>query len=207
MEKHRDNGCFALAGERYKMPKEGEQVKFKHMYNKFKVPFVIYLDFEAAPIPYHYVPGLNEKTVKTANHEVVSYCLNVVSSVPGITFKPILYRGFNAVEDLFDMLKTLESHMLKHFYAKKPLNWNDEVQTIHNNSTHCIFCEGELLGDKVRDHCHMTGNYRGAAHRECNKLYNNRAIRSPRSVTTSRATTVTSSSAKPTNTKQRKSHA
>ena len=119
MEKQRDNGCYALAGERYKMPKEGEQVKFKHMYNTFKVPFAIYLDFEAAPIPYHSVPGLNEKTVKTANHEVVSYCLNVVSSVPGITFKPILFRGFNAVEDLFDMLKTLESHMLKHFYAKK----------------------------------------------------------------------------------------
>jgi hypothetical protein len=72
------------------MPKEGEQVKFKHINNKFKVPFVIYLDFEAAPIPVHYVPGLKENTIRKANHEVVSYCLNVVSSVPGITFEPVL---------------------------------------------------------------------------------------------------------------------
>ena len=33
-EKHLENGCYALAGERYKMPKEGEQVKFKSIYNK-----------------------------------------------------------------------------------------------------------------------------------------------------------------------------
>jgi len=118
-EKHLENGCYALAGERFKMPKEGEKVKFENIYNKFKVPFVVYLDFEAAPIPFHYVPGLNENTVRKANHEVVSYCLNVVSSIPGITFEPVLYRGYNAVENLFDNLKMLEIEMLKHFKANE----------------------------------------------------------------------------------------
>ena len=168
-----------MAGERYKLPKEGEQVKFKHMFNKFKVPFVIYLDSEAAPIPYHYVPGLKEDTIRKANHEVVSYCLNVVSSVPGISFPPVLYRGYNAVENLFDNLKMLEQHMIKHFKANKPMDYNDGAKAIHEASTHCIFCKQGLLGDKVRDHCHMTGKYRGAARRECNKLYNNRATEIP----------------------------
>ena len=27
----------------------------------------------------------------------------------------------------------------------------------------CRFCEKEILSDKVRDHCHLTGNYRGPA--------------------------------------------
>ena len=39
----------------------------------------------------------------------------------------------------------------------------------------CWICQGEF-GDekalqKVRDHCHYTGKYRGAAHRSCNLNY------------------------------------
>ena len=29
------------------------------------------------------------------------------------------------------------------------------------------FCEREILFDKVRDHCHLTGKYRGPAHNTC----------------------------------------
>ena len=32
----------------------------------------------------------------------------------------------------------------------------------------CRFCEKEILSDKVRDHCHLTGKYRGPAHNTCN---------------------------------------
>ena len=32
----------------------------------------------------------------------------------------------------------------------------------------CHICRKELLTDKVRDHCHFTGKYRGAAHNSCN---------------------------------------
>ena len=43
------------------------------------------------------------------------------------------------------------------------------------SATHCHICEKKLFRDKetnkilkVRDHCHFTGEYRGAAHNECN---------------------------------------
>ena len=32
----------------------------------------------------------------------------------------------------------------------------------------CHVCDKPLKGDAVRDHCHITGKYRGAAHTACN---------------------------------------
>ena len=31
----------------------------------------------------------------------------------------------------------------------------------------CRLCEKNIESDKVRDHCHLTGNYRGPAHKKC----------------------------------------
>ena len=35
-------------------------------------------------------------------------------------------------------------------------------------SNFCRFCEKNFESDKVRDHCHLTGKYRGPAHSKCN---------------------------------------
>ena len=43
-----------------------------------------------------------------------------------------------------------------------------EDKEIYEKSTHCYICEDELGDDKVRDHCHFTGRYIGAAHNKCN---------------------------------------
>ena len=42
----------------------------------------------------------------------------------------------------------------------------DEKDSGKNNI--CRFCENEIISDKVRDHCHLTGKYRGPAHSKCN---------------------------------------
>ena len=38
------------------------------------------------------------------------------------------------------------------------------------NSTKCLICDNDYTDSdvKVRDHCHITGKYRGSAHRDCN---------------------------------------
>ena len=36
------------------------------------------------------------------------------------------------------------------------------------NTNICWFCDKEILDNKVRDHCHLTGKYRGPAHYYCN---------------------------------------
>ena len=45
-----------------------------------------------------------------------------------------------------------------------------ESQSFTNTTTWHI-CSEPLDDEKVRDHCHITGNYRGAAHNKCNLLY------------------------------------
>ena len=35
------------------------------------------------------------------------------------------------------------------------------------NNIRC-FCQKNIESDKVRDQCHLTGNYRGTAHNTCN---------------------------------------
>ena len=44
----------------------------------------------------------------------------------------------------------------------------NEDKEIYNNSHICWICKQELNMDKVRDHCHVTGKFRGAAHNKCN---------------------------------------
>ena len=44
----------------------------------------------------------------------------------------------------------------------------NEDEEIYNNSQICWICKEELNTDKVRDHCHVTGKFRGAAHNNCN---------------------------------------
>ena len=39
---------------------------------------------------------------------------------------------------------------------------------VYHNSTLCHIYNEELGKDKVRDHCHLSGKFRGAAHEVCN---------------------------------------
>ena len=41
-------------------------------------------------------------------------------------------------------------------------------EEIYNNSQICWICNEELNADEVRDHCHIRGKFRGAAHNQCN---------------------------------------
>ena len=46
------------------------------------------------------------------------------------------------------------------------MGYKDEEDFKNNNI--CRFCEKEISSDKVHDHCHLTGKYRGPAHNTCN---------------------------------------
>ena len=58
--------------------------------------------------------------------------------------------------------------------SKKNMIFRKEDEEGFNKETECWICKGEFNDDqdvKVRDHCHFTGRYRGAAHNSCNLKY------------------------------------
>ena len=60
---------------------------------------------------------------------------------------------------------------------EKEIIFTEEDRKQFNKASDCWIC-GEYLGnDRVRDHCHFTGRYRGPAHNSCNLKY-----RKPKSI-------------------------
>ena len=64
-------------------------------------------------------------------------------------------------------------------HATKIIDFRKKIMTLltkeeednYNKENICYICKKEFNNDKVRDHCHFTGKYRGAAHNTCNLRY------------------------------------
>ena len=56
----------------------------------------------------------------------------------------------------------------KHF--NKNLIMTEEEEDLFQKSNNCWICKKLIDNDedKVRDHCHVTGKFTGAAHKSCN---------------------------------------
>ena len=52
--------------------------------------------------------------------------------------------------------------------TKEDIFMTPEDKEDFDNNYICRFCEKEILSDEVRDHCHLTGKYRGPADNTCN---------------------------------------
>ena len=52
--------------------------------------------------------------------------------------------------------------------TKEDIIMTEKDKEHYKNNNICRFCEKNFESDKVRDHCHLTGKYRGPAHSKCN---------------------------------------
>ena len=61
------------------------------------------------------------------------------------------------------------SHVMKKHFNEEIVMTKEDNEDF-NNSTKCWICENDYIDTdvKVRDHCHITGKYRGFLHRNCN---------------------------------------
>ena len=165
------------------MPKQGENIlKFNNFHKQLPVPFVIYADFEAITKK---VQGCkeseemeNEKNKRSyteayQTHEDCGSAYNVICCYDDKYSKDIcIYRGENAVykfmEKMLEEVEYCKAVIKKHF--NKPLVMTEVDEQHFKTMDGCHIC-GEKYTDKdvrIRDHCHITGKFRGSAHQECN---------------------------------------
>ena len=75
--------------------------------------------------------------------------------------------GYNNVDWFVDEVIILEKIALHFKNTRKTLFWQKKMKKIIKKNNICRFYERYFECDKVRDLCHLTGNYKGPAHSIC----------------------------------------
>ena len=79
--------------------------------------------------------------------------------------------GEECVQWLSANLMGFEKKARQFYYDDKRLQWDARLEYDFNQEIECLICHKNFKknhSDKVRDHEHLTGQYRGAAHKWCN---------------------------------------
>ena len=159
------------------MPKPNTFLRFKNFLHSEKVPFVVYADTEALIKEIHNCDPNPQKsyTKKYQKHEPVSFSY-YIKCFDNSVCEPILRTYTKSTpegEDAMDVfIKWLEEDVKVIANIKpKKMVFTEEDKKQFNKSKICWICDEPLKDDKVRDHCHYTGRYRGPAHNSCNLKY------------------------------------
>ena len=150
-------------------------VYFKNHHKSLPVPFCIYADFEGTTEKISGCQPSDKKsyTEKYQKHIACSFGYKVVCHYDNrYSGDVVIYRGEDCIQKfmkcMFEEVKNCQSIIREDF--NKPLKMTGEDDEAFKNATHCHICEKKYRVDDVpvRDHCHVTGKYRGSAHQTCN---------------------------------------
>ena len=154
------------------MPKKDDILKFKNYYKGEKVPFIIYADMESLikPIQSCEPNPQSSYTKKYQKHEPISYSYYIKCFDDNVfSQEPKTYTGLYAMQKFVESLEE-DIKIIANIPEVNMIFGKEEAERF-NEEAKCWICKGELNNDKVRDHCHFTGRYRGAAHNSCNLKY------------------------------------
>ena len=184
LAKHREN-CIAINGvQAIKMPEKYKDkngvwrppsVYFNNYHKSLPVPFSIYADFECITEKVSTCQQSDKKsyTEKYQKHTACSFGYKVVCYYDQkYSGDVVIYRGEDCIEKfmkcMFEEVKNCQKIIRDNF--NKPLKMTNEDEESFNEASHCHICEKKYKVDDVpvRDHCHITGKYRGSAHQTCN---------------------------------------
>ena len=191
LEKHKVD-CIEINGEQaIKMPEPGSKIAFTNYRKQLPAPFVIYADFEAITEKVDEKAPQKSYTEQYQKHTACGYGYKVVCCYDDKFSKPIkIYRGEMAIhkfmKDMLAEVKYCQEVVETHF--TKPLKMTDEDEESFQRAEECHICKKPYVTSdvgvrkvgvrnvknvkienvRVRDHCHITGKYRGSAHQVCN---------------------------------------
>ena len=169
------------------LTKNDNIIKYNHGEKSMKVPFVIYADLECLLKKMSTCINPNESSTTKINKHIPSdYSIFTSCSFDESKNKLNYYRGNDCMKKFCDF-EDLRIHATKiiNYEKKKIIPLTTEEKINYNDQKVCYICEKEFdtidttkpsslerkKNYKVRDHCHYTGKYRGAAHNVCNLRY------------------------------------
>ena len=161
-----------------------QKTKFNDWYMKIDPPMWIAADFECMNIPINDNDNDNDNendnngvTDKLFINKPIAIGYNIVKNpdYDNLNLEKdgyIKYFGEDCVEWFVNGMLEIESYMKTYFKNELEIN----LDTIPENydQTTCWLCEKEFKAKNlkenpvVRDHCHLTGKFRGLAHINCN---------------------------------------
>ncbi|XP_071640852.1 uncharacterized protein [Temnothorax longispinosus] len=156
-----------------RLPSEDNKwLSFKNHSRKERLSFVVYADLEC--VLQKTQPETEHASYAYQHHRVCSIAYYVQCSYDE-TLSTYRFRRDNDcvawfVEELNGLAHRVKN-ILSDIVCMVDLT-RDEWETFHS-ATKCHICEQQFAPDdnKVRDHCHLTGRYRGPAHSTCNLNY------------------------------------
>ena len=118
--------CEDNESVRVEMPKQGSTIEFKDGQNQFKVPFIMYADFESILEPMGPVepgsPNPNQPYTNDVNQHTPSGLCVYSKFAYGDVDNPLrLYRGKYSIETFCNYIKE-EAHRLHHMFPEKPMD-------------------------------------------------------------------------------------
>ena len=161
------------------------ETKFRHFQNMIKAPYVVYADTESIIRPTT-TPTTNSNTTQTSEHVPCSFAYVIIRSDGRVHSEQ--YRGEDCMDVFFQWLEEELVEIREDLKTVRPLEMTQRDWDKHKTAETCWVCDGPFRpykdGDrhglwKVKDHCHITGEYRGAAHSKCNLLLRINAYHTP----------------------------
>ena len=157
--------------------KNNNIIKYNHGEKSMKLPFVIYADLECLLEKMSTcINNPNESsTTKINKHTPSGYSIFTHCSFDESKNKLNYYKGKNCMKKFSKDLREHASKVII-YEKKKMIPLTTEEKIYHNKQKICYICKNEFNNNdkknyEVRDHCHYTGKYRGAAHNICNLRY------------------------------------
>ena len=176
LNKHEEY-CYENESVKTIMPPQNTYLRFNNFHHSGKAPFAVYADFESLikPIDNCDLNPNKSYTKKYQKHEPISFSYYILCSIDGV-YKPVLRKYTQTKPEDVDaidvFIKWLEEDVkaIANIEPKQMIFTEEDIKHF-NNASGCWICGKELRNDRVRDHCHFTGRYRGAAHNSCNLKY------------------------------------
>ena len=154
-----------------------------HGEKSLKVPFIISFDLECLLKKEQSCQNNPEKsyTERKAKHETSGWVTIVKCSFDAKKGSHDYYRGIDCIEKLCKKLKDYAMETIN-YEEKEMIPLTGKENNSYKKQKVCHICKKHICYDKnekkelkkphkVRDHCHYTGKFRGAAHSICNLRY------------------------------------